>query len=134
MILPLLGVSFCMLISLSSSSLGQTWYDSEGRPLSMKDGKVVRGNASVDKEKDGIVNPIIPVSLEIRPELSTVKRQRAYRYTPHQYGYQRYGGYSGYYGRNSYQQGCYHTSGGSAARGNVYLNYRRGGFSVRARF
>lgn len=129
-ILPVLGVSFCMLISLSVSAAGQTWYDSEGRPLSMKDGKVIRGNASVDKKEEKIATPIIPKSLELRPELSTVQSQRIYHYpyTRNHYGYY------GYNRSNSYHQGCYRPSYRSSARGNVYLNYRRGGLSIRARF
>jgi hypothetical protein len=135
-IIATIGVSFSIsLISLAGSG-GETWYDSEGRPLIVVGKKVERKLVEVEDSKKEVHNPIIPKSLELRPELSTVKRGRSY---PVYYPYSRYHyGHNGYYGsvrHHHYQnhyRGCYRSNG--IYRNNRYLNYRKGGLNIRARF
>jgi hypothetical protein len=137
-IITTLGISFTMAIIATPSVNGQTWYDSEGRPLIIKGKKVIRKEIKEveSKKEPESVRSIIPKVLELRPELSNVKSRRAYPvFQPY---LNRHFGYRGYYGpanHRSYQhhhQGCYKPRGVSGR--NFYLNYRRSGFSIRARF
>ena len=133
-----IGVSFSLVIISAPNSNGQTWYDSEGHPLVIKGRKVIRKVVDAEeltKETEN-VSPIIPKVLELRPELSTVNSRRSYRvfypYSRSNYGYRGYSGSANYHRYQHYHQGCYRPRGGSSR--NLYLNYRRGGLSIRARF
>ena len=133
-ILAAIGVSFSLVIISAPNSNGQTWYDSEGHPLVIKGKKVIRKVVDAEELKKETENasPIIPRVLELRPELSTVKSSRYYSYSRYHYGYRGYSRSANYYRYQHYRQGCYRSRGSSSR--NVYLNYSRGGLSIRARF
>lgn len=144
--LAILGICSSVAFISASDANGQTWYDSEGRPLVVKGKKVIRKVVEVEKSEKEIVekekpkkdneSPIIPAMLELRPELSSVKSRRSYPiyypYSRHHYGYPSYYRTGSYHGYQHYHQGCYRTRG--AVRNNIYLNYRRSGLNIRARF
>ncbi len=139
-ILATIGVSFSLVIISASDAKGQTWYDSEGRPLVVKGKKVIRKvvDEEVSKKEKENASPIIPKVLELRPELSTVNSSRSYPvfypYSRYHYGYRGYSGSGNYHHQNyrHYNRGCYRPRG--VSNRNLYLNYRRGGVSIRARF
>jgi|TARA_B110000908_G_scaffold50222_1_gene61400 hypothetical protein len=137
-IIGAIAVSFSLLIILALKVNGKTWYDSEGRPLAIKGKKVIRivvDEEESDKETEN-VSRVIPNILELIPELSTVKSPRFYSgfnpYSRYHYGYRVYSGSVNAHRHQYYRRGCYRARGVSSR--NMYLNYRRGGVSIRAKF
>lgn len=129
MILAMVGVSFSLVVLTAPAVSAQTWYDSEGRPVVI-DGKRVIRKEVMDEEQTKVASKaeessIIPKALVLRPELSVLK-PRAARYYPYR------GNHYGYYRATPYYQGCYRPS--RPARSGLHLNYRRGNFSIRAKY
>jgi len=134
-IIAAIGVVFSLAIISAPYVKGQTWYDSNGRPLVIKGKKVIGKvvDAEEPKKETENVSPIIPKVLELRPELSTVKSRRSYPvfypYSRSNYGYH---GHTSSANFSHYHRGCYRPRGVPSR--NLYLNYRRGALSIRAKF
>ena len=127
--LAVVGVSFSLVFLTSQVVKAQTWYDSEGRAVVIDGKRVSRGDikkvSELADDRNSEVIPIIPKVLELKPELSSAKF-RGVRYFPYSWKY------NGYHIAYLYYKGCYQPS--RPARSGVHLNYRRGNFSIRARY
>lgn len=78
-------IGLCVLLYSSSATNGQTWYDSEGRPVSMVDGEITRGKAVISKEEPKTVSPIIPLALVSKQGYERINFHRTYWSSPYAY-------------------------------------------------
>jgi len=129
----MLGICFSMIVFMAAETKGETWYDSKGRALIVKGRQVTLKNMAV-KESEEIKNmaeepapttsgSIIPETLELRPELITTRVRQSFHYQRYSYGCYRSPRHQRYYNNSR-----------RSFRGGLYLNYRSGNFSIRARY
>ncbi len=137
-ILLILWISFSIIVFTANESKGETWYDSDGRPL-MVNGEEVTLKNMVIKESEEMKNvieehtlnisrSIIQEVLELRPELITTRSGKGIHYQRYSYGCH----FSNGYNRQLRYRRYYSTR--SSSRGGIYLNYKIGTLFIHSRY